>query len=492
MSDPKKNSIYDSILKAGGDIHVGDIIVQLSIDSLQDLKSMFKEIGVYNLDKSVSWFRESLTPDTANYRETVSLISQLKQCEQDLQSGRISKEKSIVIKNQVFSRFNSLVEELNKEDIARNFQSNISKENKKPIYPHIPVLPEFFVGRDEALEEFKHEMGIGKGVVERPVQTIYSIHGLAGVGKTTFAAALTQDKSILEAFPDGILWTSLGRKPDLTSKLYDWGEWLELPKVKKASFSSEAFSAMRSHLSGKKMLLLIDDIWEKQHAREFLELKKKDCALIFTTRLPGLSDFISRYNHQIPVLKDQDAFELLRAQAPLVVEAYPELSWQLVHNLGGLPLSIVVAGRKLLNEFRMGWGVKALIEELREGRELMLEQLPPDIRLSEEWIDPTVLGVVHRSIEGLSSELREQFFALAYDAGRGSSLDIPAITGILREFAGMNIWDQGGDYNTVEFEEKDAKAIIRELVNSGIMEPMQSGRFKIHPIFISYANHFME
>jgi hypothetical protein len=42
-----------------------------------------------------------------------------------------------------------------------------------------------------------------------------SLHGAGGFGKTTLAAALCHAEDVINAFDDGILWVTLGEKPQL-------------------------------------------------------------------------------------------------------------------------------------------------------------------------------------------------------------------------------------------------------------------------------------
>ena len=52
---------------------------------------------------------------------------------------------------------------------------------------------------------------------QQPVAITTALHGAGGYGKTTLATALCHDERVIEAFDDGMLWTSLGQKPHLSS-----------------------------------------------------------------------------------------------------------------------------------------------------------------------------------------------------------------------------------------------------------------------------------
>ena len=48
---------------------------------------------------------------------------------------------------------------------------------------------------------------------------VTAVRGWPGVGKTTVAAALAHDQVLASAFPDGLLWASIGQNPDLIGQL---------------------------------------------------------------------------------------------------------------------------------------------------------------------------------------------------------------------------------------------------------------------------------
>ena len=54
-----------------------------------------------------------------------------------------------------------------------------------------------------------------------PVAITTALQGGGGFGKTTLALALCHHRPIQKAFPDGVLWITLGENPDLMSLLLD-------------------------------------------------------------------------------------------------------------------------------------------------------------------------------------------------------------------------------------------------------------------------------
>jgi len=115
-----------------------------------------------------------------------------------------------------------------------------------------------------------------------PIAITTSLHGPGWFGKTTLAKDLCRDPEILEAYDDGILWVTLGEKPnvrDALAKLYE--ELTGEPSAFKDE--EQAVQQLRPKLEDKDMLIVIDDVWSADHAKPFLE-GGKQAARLFTTR----------------------------------------------------------------------------------------------------------------------------------------------------------------------------------------------------------------
>src|SRR5688572_3797455 len=99
-----------------------------------------------------------------------------------------------------------------------------SKEsaNSKPTFGNAPPPPSLIVGREDTLRDIKTRLTVTSALV----QAVTTVHGWPGVGKTTIAAALAHDPEISVAFPDGILWASLGTAPDIFHELSIWNRTL--------------------------------------------------------------------------------------------------------------------------------------------------------------------------------------------------------------------------------------------------------------------------
>ena len=206
------------------------------------------------------------------------------------------------------------------------------------VWPPPPQRPGLCVGRKEVLEELRGGLGIGEQSDASEIQPITAMFGIGGVGKTTLAAALAYDPEIRTAFPDGILWTALGKQPTMISVLAAWGRKFrsEGEKLAKASTLTAAREDLAELLKNRRMLLIVDDVWEVEHAAAFKQVRGPSCALVITTRelqpamtLAGKREWV--YN--LPGLTPEGGLELLRELAKSVVDSHPEKCLQLVRDL---------------------------------------------------------------------------------------------------------------------------------------------------------------
>lgn len=332
----------------------------------------------------------------------------------------------------------------------------------------VPPVPGLLIGRDEALHELKERLVINKDKLDE-IQVLITVRGWPGVGKTTIATALAHDEEIIKAFPDGVLWVSLGQKPNVLSEMATWGQALGTNDMLRAPTLKEATAQLAALLRKRRMLLLVDDVWEAEHAAPFQQACGSKCALLITTREPGLANALAPtpdavYN--LPVLTEENSLKLLAALAPTVVDQHHQECLELVRSLECLPLALQVAGHMLNVETAMGWGVTELLAELREGARLLEEKAPIDRMDYETQTTPTVATLLKKSTDRLDEQTRECFAYLGAFAPKPATFDLMAMKAV---------WMM-----------EDAKPIARELVNRGLLEPV-GGRFQMHALLVAHA-----
>jgi NB-ARC domain len=360
--------------------------------------------------------------------------------------------------------------------VGRDKITNIYQAAPERVRPgSAPPVPNLFIGRDEGLHDLKQRLGIVPGgAAAGPMQVITAMRGWPGVGKTTMAAALANDDEVKKAFPGGVLWISLGEKPTLLSALATWGRALGTDELLKAPTLKEATAQLAALLQSRRMLLIVDDVWETEHAEPFRQARSATCALVFTTRIPTVADALAPVPdaiYNLPVLTEENALKLLRALAPAVVDAYPTESRDLVRDLEFLPLALQVAGHMLNAEARKGWSVTTLLSELRSGAKLLSEKAPADRIDLEKQTIPTVAVLLKKSTERLDDETRDCFAYLGAFAPKPATFDVAAM---------RHVWGV-----------EDAKPIADTLMDRGLLEPVGNGRFQMHALLVALAKSLL-
>ncbi len=362
-------------------------------------------------------------------------------------------------------------------EALRDMTFSIEAKQPLPVSLHVskfgpgsaPPLPSLIVGREEDLGNLKENLGI-TGKPKAAIQILTAIKGWPGVGKTTIASALAHDEDIKKAFPDGILWTSLGKEPNLLSEIAAWGRALGTDELLRAKNLEEAKSQLAALLRNKRMLLIIDDVWQPEHA-EPLNVGGTNCATLVTTRRDDVANALAPSAssiYRLKVLKDEDALILLRELAPTVAEKHPNESLVLVQELEGLPLALQVAGRLLNAEANRGFGVIELIDEMRKGAKLLEAEAPADrIELVNETT-PTIAALLQKSLDLLDEKTRDCYAYLGVFAAKPATFDLEAM---------KFVW-----------QVEDPKPIVKILVDYGLLEFVpELERYQMHALLVMLA-----
>jgi DNA-binding SARP family transcriptional activator len=332
----------------------------------------------------------------------------------------------------------------------------------------LPSLPSLLIGREQTLHDIKRQLGI-----DGDLQSTTVIQGWPGVGKSTTVAALAHDADIARSFPDGVLWTSLGATPHLLSELNVWARALGL-KLTDHSNPEDLSAQLATALHDRRMLLIVDDVWQIEHAIPF-KVGGQTCATIITSRFNDIAQALAptAYNiYRLAVLSEDAGLELLSRLTPDTVKDYPVESRKLVQSLEGLPLAIQVAGRLLYSESRLGWGVSNLLQELNIGAALLEARVPSDLVKLGLEASPTIAALLRRSTATLDSDMQQRFAMLGVFVPKPATFDLGAMA--------------------AAWQTSDPKLFARILVNRGLIEPTSNGRFQMHALLVLYAQSLLE
>jgi hypothetical protein len=299
------------------------------------------------------------------------------------------------------------------------------------------------------------------------------IQGWPGVGKSTLTAALAHAPEVADQFPDGVLWASLGETPSVLSELLTWAAALHIADPGHMRSIEEITTQLSAVLRDKRMLLILDDVWQVEHALPF-RVGGQACSLIMTSRLNDVAQALAPTAHDVyrlPVLSEAHALELLSKLTPETVGDFPNEARELVRDLEGLPLALQVAGRLLHSEAQLGWGIRDLLAELRDGARLLSAQPPSEVAVVGRDTSPTIAALLKRSTEALEVETRQQFALLGLFVPKPATFSLEAMA--------------------VAWDVADPRP-VRQLVDRGLLEPISGGRFQLHALLVLHARSLLE
>ncbi|GAB1516826.1 AfsR/SARP family transcriptional regulator [Actinophytocola sp. KF-1] len=219
----------------------------------------------------------------------------------------------------------------------------------------LPASSPILTGRDELIEEIAADLARADQAGQVRV-----LVGPGGVGKTSLALAAARRAG--HAFPDGQLYADLrGAQRAPADPHVVIGRFLRTLGVRGAQVPDdrdERIALYRSHLAGRRVLVVLDDAAGEEQVRPLLPGTPGSQTLVTSRR--RLDALLGATRWSVPVLSPEDAVALLAAVigeqrvggAPAAAEAVVELC-------GRLPLAVCVAAARLavhpewtLEEFR--------------------------------------------------------------------------------------------------------------------------------------------
>src|SRR5262245_20594939 len=181
------------------------------------------------------------------------------------------------------------------------------------------------------------------------------IQGAGGMGKTTLALDACHIPEVVNAFPDGMLWTALGEEPDLAKILSDLHGLAtgSLPVVTGEDAIGEALSKA---LEGRRCLVFIDDVWRVEDLRHFLHFEGP--RLLVTTRIRNLVEQAGWREIPVDEMEASEGATLLMRGLSLDA-ATRQMLGAMADRLGCWPLLLELVNARLLEEQKRGRGTPA-------------------------------------------------------------------------------------------------------------------------------------
>ena len=337
---------------------------------------------------------------------------------------------------------------------------------KEKLIPRMsPPLPRVFTGRDDLIMELLGALDLNRddSRFDRPITL--TLKGMGGVGKTAVATVLAHEPMVQERLGDGVLWAHLGPKPDLMTWLATWGDQLGLDVANYTDVEARS-RALGTFLHDRKLLVVLDDVWRESDAAHFLVVSP-GCRIVVTTRdvsvAANLSSGPDTFGASVEPLSPRVGLRLLREFAAEAVSADPETTEKLVTTLGGLPLSLTLAGQMIAREWSAGLGMQGALDELMGTSGQTDQQEGESVQSSLR----AMLSVGYDHLP--DDEVRRVFRQLGVFGGQPLTFAWQAAA---------DIW---------ELPRRRAQRHIATLVDQQMVQPLGEGLYSLHNSFADFA-----
>ncbi|KAL2247044.1 putative disease resistance protein RGA1 [Sesamum indicum] len=181
--------------------------------------------------------------------------------------------------------------------------------------------------------------------------SVYAIWGMGGLGKTTLAQMVYNDERTIRCF-DLRVWVcvsddfSIQRLVKAIVESVD-GVGCDISELDALQ------QLLREKLRGRRILLVLDDVWNENHElwdrlKEVLRCGSKGSVLMVTTRIEKVALMMATIGvHQIGYLSEDDSWSLFRQRAFTTGEgdeSFVAIGKVILKKCGGVPLAIKALG----------------------------------------------------------------------------------------------------------------------------------------------------
>ncbi|MET7694399.1 BTAD domain-containing putative transcriptional regulator [Streptomyces sp. NPDC005483] len=319
-----------------------------------------------------------------------------------------------------------------------------------------------FAGRREPLSQCLELLPL-KGESRPPTMTA-ALCGMPGVGKTTLAVHWAH--LVADHFPDGQIYLDLQGHHATRSPL-DPAEAMSAVlralavEHDRAHASAAALTPIyRSALSGRRLLLVLDDAENCEQVRPLLPTTPGSVAVVTSRRrLEGLSVTDDARIVTLDPMTRAESLELLdRRLGTDRIRAEQAAAEEIVELCGGLPLALAVTSARALLQPR--FPLASLAARIQDADDCLDMLSCRDDRTD-------LRNAIHRSYETLSSSAARLFRLLSLHPSR--DIAMPAATSL----AGT--------------DPRRTRQDVAELMDHHLLAELTTGRYTCHELLRTYA-----
>ena len=270
----------------------------------------------------------------------------------------------------------------------------------RQTYITVPPLPSNYIERTEELYALRAAV-LRDGSPRRVALT--ALKGMAGIGKTVLAQALCLDEVTQAAFPDGIVWVTVGRDPrDIVPLLREAAKAIG-DSLEGYDTLQGASNHLRNRLRDKAALIVLDDIWNPRDAAPFL-FDSPRSRIMITTRDARTAVALGAQQQELHVLTLDQSLQLISLWADCGFSDLPKEATEIVRECGSLPLAVAMVGAQLRGKPDR-WA--HVLQKLRNADLDRIRQSFP------EYPHTDLLRAIEISTEALDDDLRNRYLDFA-------------------------------------------------------------------------------
>ncbi|XP_051115860.1 putative late blight resistance protein homolog R1B-17 [Andrographis paniculata] len=265
------------------------------------------------------------------------------------------------------SNFSALCEEMEtlikkfcsiKKELSLIEEGEDNQSQKQPT-PFVPAggssaasshVSNVVVGLDEHVDTIRNKLIRGSFNLQ-----ILPIVGMGGIGKTTLAKSVFDDRFVVDHF-DLLIWLSISQQYSVEHILkVGLGEMVLENQI------LESLDALGTRfyqkLFGRRYLIVMDDMWTTgawDDLRRFFPNNENGSRILLTTRLSDMAASLGSYDPYMLTFLDEDKSWNLFCQSTFSKTFCPyshleRFAKDIAKSCRGLPLAIIVVGRVLAN-----------------------------------------------------------------------------------------------------------------------------------------------
>ncbi|MCX6599800.1 MAG: NB-ARC domain-containing protein, partial [Acidobacteria bacterium] len=288
------------------------------------------------------------------------------------------------------------------EELGGTIDSAVLPQRFRTTHVTAPPLPRNYIVRHDELARLRAAVLADE---PGPSVALTALKGMGGIGKTILAQALSRDPVIQEAYPDGVVWVTVGQDP--AHSLLNRMQQIRLALGDEPGANESELhctNCYRTTLRDRAALVIVDDVWRVQDIEPFLAESPRS-RLLFTTRDGDIANATQATLHEAGLLTLEESRALLARSSGLGDAPLPSEAAGLVGECGRLALAVSMIGAMLRGKPQAYWAhvLKLLKSADLERIGFQLGGYP----------HAGLLKALQVSVDGLSAQARQRYLALA-------------------------------------------------------------------------------